>query len=101
LQARCLPCITAAATGNDPEQCVNPAQDPAWDEGEDVYYACPERFIPANVIRWHEQYCYEKEFGSQVAYPERSSKFLDAEREYKGLVQYWNDLLHPKTRPGG
>lgn len=90
-----------AATGNDPEECGNPPQDPAWETEDDRFYACPERFIPNNVIRWFDQYQYEKEFGAQVAYQERSSKYIDAVRAYNNYVQYWKDILHPKAGPGG
>jgi hypothetical protein len=89
-----------AATGTDPVECVNPAQDPAWEIEGETFYACPERFISNNVIRWFEQYQYEKEFGGKVDYQERSSKYLDAVRVYRGYVQYWNDMLHPKAGPG-
>lgn len=82
--------------GEYPATCANPAHEPAWEDEDDVYYACPERFIPVNVIRWHEQYQYEKEFGTWVDYNDRSSRYIDAVREYNNFVVYWRELMKPR-----
>jgi hypothetical protein len=79
--------------GETPDECVNPAHEPAWEDDDDVYFACPERFIPISIIRWYDQYRYEKEFGTRIEYSDRSHKYIDAVQLYNKFTVYWTDIM--------
>jgi len=65
-------------------------------ENGDIFYNCPSAFIPQNVFEWYEIYQYEKEFGTDILYDDRSNKYLEALYEFRGFVK---QVLKEKEKP--
>ena len=99
INAQCGYCTQRAQAGEDLAECACPADKPAEEDEDDVYYQCPIRFVPENILQWWEIYQYEKEFGANIDYMGRSIKYLEALRIYRHFINYWQELKNP-PKPG-
>jgi len=71
------------------------------EESEDLtFYNCPSLFVPVNIVIWFEKYCYEKEFGTNIKYEDRSNRFIEAMQQYRVFESECADQKRPQKIDG-
>lgn len=68
------------------------------DEEGNTICGCPQRHIPYSIIEWWELYNYEKEFGSDVKFAQRSVKYLSALSVYNSSKNESNKAISETGR---
>lgn len=102
---------TCEACLHDPELkdrlgCEEPAAEPVWSDGEEVWYRCPLSFITEEITEWNEQRLYAQDFGNILPYEEQSSRWIAAWNVYRSALSKFAKLKQrsegseSKTRDG-